>query len=81
MNYYEVNVTYLEGAKEFTTSQCIPMSGNPIMAQMNFKRLTKKYTEEAISPLGGKLKSVKTKRITRRHYEANKQLKVYEGGN
>ncbi len=81
MNYYQVNVIYLDNGHEFTTQQCFPMEGKPLLAQMKFKQLIKKHTEDDISSMGGELKGVKTKRVTQKYYEANKQLKIYEGGN
>ncbi|MBJ8074035.1 hypothetical protein JDS92_01535 [Bacillus cereus group sp. N12] len=79
MNYYQVNITYLDNGQEFTTQQCLPMEGEPIIAQMRFKRLIKKYTEEAITSAGGELEEVKTKRVTKEYYEANKHLQIFEG--
>lgn len=79
MNYYQVNITYLDNGQEFTTQQCLPMEGKPIIAQMRFKRLIKKYTEEAITSAGGELEEVKTKRVTKEYYEANKHLQIFEG--
>ncbi|MFU1885162.1 hypothetical protein [Bacillus wiedmannii] len=79
MNYYQVNVNYVDKGREFTTQQCLPMEGKPIVAQMKFKRLIKKYTEEVITPVGGELKGVKTKRVTKKYYEANKQLQIFGG--
>ncbi|PHF15624.1 hypothetical protein COF84_19220 [Bacillus wiedmannii] len=79
MNYYQVNITYLDNGKKFTTQQCLPLEGETIVAQMKFKQLIKQYTEEAITPVGGELKGVKTKRVTKKYYEANKQLQIFGG--
>ncbi|PEV99793.1 hypothetical protein CN425_18670 [Bacillus cereus] len=81
MNYYQVNVNYLDNGHEFTTQQCFPVEGAPLAVQMKLKRYIKGYTEETVRPLGGEIKSVKTKRVTKKYYEANKQLKIYEGEN
>ncbi|MFZ7934890.1 hypothetical protein ACO1D2_07945 [Bacillus thuringiensis] len=78
MNYYQVNVNYLEEGWEFTTEQCFPIEGKPMLAQQVFKKKTKQYLDELVneSALDVEVLSVKTRRVTKKYYEQNKQLKV-----
>ncbi|OTX40565.1 hypothetical protein BK709_19060 [Bacillus thuringiensis serovar shandongiensis] len=81
MNYYQVNVDYVEDDWKFTTEQCFPMDGNPMLVQSKFKKLVRQQLEEATQDIDEvEVLGVRTRRVTKKHYEQNKDLKIHEGG-
>lgn len=81
MNYYQANVRYIEDDQEFMTQQCFPMDGNPILVQTKFKKIVRQQLAEVLVDVDDvEVLGVKTRRVPRKYYEANKELKILEGG-
>lgn len=81
MNYFQVNVDFVENGEHMITQQCVAMAGNPVLAAVQLRGNTERLVRESIEPLGGVLNSVRTRKVSRRQYELNKEIEVYEGGN
>ncbi len=81
MNYYQVNVNFVENGERMETQQCVAMEGNPVLAAVQLRGNTERLVRESIEPLGGTLNSVRTRKVSRKHFEANKELVILDGCN
>ncbi|PGL90727.1 hypothetical protein CN943_25980 [Bacillus thuringiensis] len=81
MNYYQVNVNFIENGEHMETQQCVAMSGNPVLAAVQLRGNTERLVREVIEPLGGTLNGVRICKVSRKQFELNKELVILEGGN
>ncbi|HFK1409665.1 hypothetical protein ABE47_21065 [Bacillus thuringiensis] len=81
MNYYQINVNFVENGELMETQQCVAMQGNPTLAAIQLRGNTERLVKEAIIPLGGRLNSVRTRKVSRKYFELNKEMVILEGGN
>ncbi|RHW08266.1 hypothetical protein B7P27_14550 [Bacillus cereus] len=80
MNYYQVNVNFIENGEHMETQQCVAMKGNPVLAAVQLRGNTERLVRESIESLGGTLNSVRTRKVSRKYFESNKELVILEGG-
>ncbi|ASK14219.1 hypothetical protein SAMN04488576_10431 [Bacillus sp. cl25] len=80
MNYYQVNVNFIENGEHMETQQCVAMKGNPVLAAVQLRGNTERLVRESIEPLGGTLNTVRTRKVSRKYFESNKELVILEGG-